>query len=117
MYLRNILLALFLAFVCFSTLFGQTSTGTVNGTLIDQAGAAVPGATVKLTSQATKIERQATSNQDGYFTFVNVQPGDYTIYVEASGFKRTVTAPFTLGVSETSTQNISLAVGNVSETV
>ena len=107
----------FLAFLCASVLFGQTSTGTINGTLTDPTGAAVPGVAVKIVNQATKIESQTTSNQDGYFTFVNVQPGDYTISVEASGFKRTVTSPFTLGVSETSTQNISLAVGSVSETV
>jgi len=58
-----------------SLLFGQTSTGEVNGTLTDPSGSAVPGATVFLVSDATKIETKGTSNQSGYFTFVNVKPG------------------------------------------
>jgi hypothetical protein len=117
MCLRNVFSAIFLFFLSSSILFGQTSTGTINGTLTDPTGAAVPGAMVRLVNQATKIESQATSNQDGFFTFVNVQPGNYTVGVEASGFKRTVTGVFALGVSETATQNISLSVGSVAETV
>ena len=100
-----------------SALCGQTSTGEINGTVIDPSGAAVPGATIKLVNKATKIETQATANEDGYFTFVNVKPGSYVLRVEATGFKQALTAPFNLGVSETLTQNIALAVGNVSETV
>jgi Carboxypeptidase regulatory-like domain/TonB dependent receptor-like, beta-barrel len=100
-----------------SLMVAQTSTAEVNGTVTDPNGAAVPNAVVKLTNQATKIESQVTANQSGYFTFVNVKPGLYTLGVEAQGFKRTQTQPFDLGVSVTITQNVALSLGDMSEVV
>jgi len=95
----------------------QTATGEVNGTVSDPNGAAVAGAAVKLINQATKTEKETSSNQSGYFTFVNLSPATYTLLVEIRGFKKTVTNPFALGVSETVTQNVSLSVGEMSEVV
>src|SRR5437016_3724225 len=95
----------------------QTATGEVNGTVTDPNGAAVPGAMVKLINQATKGETEATTNQSGYFTFVNLRPASYTLMVETKGFKKSLTNAFDLGVSETVTQNVSLAVGEMSEVV
>src|ERR1044071_4942355 len=89
----------------------------VSGTVTDPNGAAVPGATVKLINQATKIEVETTSNDDGYFNFVNVNPAMYTLRVEVQGFKGVQSAPFDVGVSEAVTQNVSLTIGSVSETV
>ena len=59
------------------------STAEVNGTVADPNGAAVAGATVKLVNQATKIETEATTNQSGYFAFVNLKPAGYVLFVEA----------------------------------
>ncbi len=96
-----------LLFLFFSPLviIAQTSTGEVNGTIRDPNGSAVPGAAVKLINEATKIETQAIANDSGYFTFVNLKPGKYTLGIEVPGFKRLQTAPFDVGVSETVTQN------------
>lgn len=66
-----------------STLIGQTSTGGVNGIVTDPSGAAVTAATVKLINKATNIETPASPNQSGYFTFVNVRPGNYILRIEA----------------------------------
>src|SRR5437773_8432945 len=95
----------------------QTATGEINGTVTDPNGAAVPGAAVKLINQATKGESEATTNQSGYFTFVNLKPATYTLLVESKGFKKSLTNQFALGVSETVTQNVSLSVGEMSEVV
>ena len=89
----------------------------VSGTVTDPNGAAVPGGAVKLINQATKIEVESTSNGDGYFNFVNVNPGMYLLRVEVQGFKGVQTAPFDVGVSEAVVQNVSLTIGAVSETV
>src|SRR5438876_4879798 len=72
---------------------------------------------VKLINQATKGETEATTNQSGYFTFVNLKPASYTLMVETKGFKKSLTNAFALGVSETVTQNVSLSVGEMSEVV
>jgi hypothetical protein len=99
-----------------SVLFAQTATGEVNGTVTDPNGAAVPGAMVKLTNQATKIQNEVKATESGYFTFVNVKPGNYTLMVEVQGFKGVQTR-FDVGVSETITQNVVLTLGQVSELV
>src|SRR5262249_13510217 len=115
-FFRLKLISVLLLAIC-GTIFGQTSTGEVNGTITDQAGAAVQGAVVKLINQATQIEAQARPNQSGYFIFVNVRPGAYVLRVEAQGFKAAQIPAFDVGVSQTLTQNIALTVGEVSQTV
>jgi hypothetical protein len=99
------------------TALGQTATGEVNGTVTDPSGAVIPSASVKLTNQATGIATTVSPNQNGYFTFVNVAPGSYVLRVEAQGFKMAQTAPFDVGVNQTVTESISLAVGDISQSV
>ena len=98
-------------------LSAQTSTGEVNGTITDPTGAAVPGALVKLINQSTNIETQVTTDESGYFTFVNVKPAPYVLTVATQGFKGVQTGQFNVGVAATVTQNVALTVGEVSETI
>jgi hypothetical protein len=100
-----------------STLFGQTATGEVNGTVADPSGAVVAGATVKLVNQATGIETQVLTNQDGYFIFVNVNPATYSLKVGAPGFKTAQVPPFEVGVNQAVTKPVALILGEVSQTV
>src|SRR5437764_8663423 len=116
-FLKIAIAALLLTLVSAVALQAQTATGEVNGTITDPNGAAVPGAVVKLIDQATKVEADATSNQSGYFTFVNLKPATYTLMMEAKGFKKSLTSPFVLGVSETLTKNVALSLGEMSEVV
>jgi hypothetical protein len=67
-------------------MFAQSS-GTVTGTVTDQAGAVVPKAGVTLTNVDTRDARQTTSNDSGYFSFGTVNPGKYAVKVSAAGFK------------------------------
>jgi hypothetical protein len=116
-FLKTAIITLLLTLVSAVALQAQTATGEVNGTVTDPNGAAVPGAMVKLINQATKGESEATTNQSGYFTFVNLKPASYTLMVETKGFKKSLTNAFALGVSETVTQNVKLSVGEMSEVV
>jgi carboxypeptidase family protein/TonB-dependent receptor-like protein len=100
-----------------STLFGQTSSGEVNGVVTDQTGAAISAATIKLINQATGIETQASLNNDGRFTIVNIKPATYVLRVEAQGFKTAQTPAFNVAVNQTVTQDVRLTVGDVSQTV
>src|SRR5690349_5924051 len=72
------LLVCFLAllFTPLSIIRGQTTFGTVVGTVSDTSGAVVPAAQVTLTSMATSEKRSATTNDAGEYTFVNVLPGN-----------------------------------------
>ena len=115
-FLKATAAALLFMLVSVVTLRAQ-STAEINGTVADPNGAAVAGAAVKLVNQATKIETEATTNQSGYFAFVNLKPASYVLFVEARGFKRAQTPSFTVGVTEAITQNVTLVVGEVSEVV
>jgi outer membrane receptor protein involved in Fe transport len=95
----------------------QSSMGAVNGTVTDTTGAAVPGATVTLTNQGTNIHAERVTNSAGFFAFVNVRPGTYTLSVELSGFNKAQLAAFSVGVNETVARNVGLKVGAVTETL
>ena len=93
----------------------QTGTGTVRGTVVDPSRAALPGAKVTLTSEATSVSREAQSNEAGIYYFASIPPGRYRLAVEAAGFKRW-SSPLTLEVGQTAVIDPALEVGAV-ETV
>ncbi len=100
------------------TVYSQTITGTVSGTLIDTSGGAVANASVTLRSETTGESRAMKSNESGDFVFNAVVPGTYLLRIEQQGFK-TIERP---GLVLTATQrlsvgNIELPVGAVTERV
>jgi len=100
-----------------SCLFGQAANGGVNGTVTDPAKASIPGATVILKNRGTNIENTALTNASGVFTFINVQPGQFTLTVRGPGFKLAEVPEFTVGVNQTVTEDVSLSIGGVNESV
>ncbi len=70
----------------FPAVYAQTSA-SISGTVLDSANALVPNAKVKLTNQANKGTRLATSNDTGFFDFAAVQTGTYTIEIVKDGFE------------------------------
>ena len=66
---------------------GQEITGIISGTVTDPSDAVVPGAAVKLTLDATGESKNASTEGNGTFAFLNVLPGQYTLSISAQGFK------------------------------
>src|SRR5579862_8271699 len=66
----------------------QTETGAIAGTVTDQTGAVVPGATVTVKNVATNAVRNATTNAEGIYAISNLPPGQYTVLVEQAGFTK-----------------------------
>ncbi|HTQ56379.1 MAG TPA: TonB-dependent receptor [Bryobacteraceae bacterium] len=66
----------------------QTETGAITGTVTDQSGAVVPGATVTVKSVATNAIRNATTNAEGIYAVSNLPPGQYSVLVEQTGFTK-----------------------------
>jgi len=99
------------------SLLAQTGgTGSISGVVSDSTGAVVKGASVTLTSKATNQAQTSTTSDDGLFTFVLLQPGDYSIKATAGSF-----APVALDakvqVGRTTDANITLGVAGVSAVV
>src|SRR6185312_14621035 len=105
-----------LAVSCFA--IGQaTNVGTVTGQITDAQGAAIPGAVVLLTNTGTNAAQPTTSNQDGRYTFANVQPGTYTLDVKKDGFKEATIKSQTVSVGKQLTLNVPMQVGAATQTV
>jgi len=97
--------------------FAQTSKGTIVGTILDQNGAAVTGATVKLSNVETGVSRETTTSGEGTYRFEAVDHGNYKIDVSAGGFRGTTIQNVKSAGAQTSNYPISLEVGNPSEMV
>lgn len=67
--------------------FAQSDNTQLSGIVKDQAGAVIANAKITVTNEATGLERQATSNSDGYYIIPQLSPGLYTVSIEAGGFK------------------------------
>ncbi len=99
-------------------LLGQTqTTGAIAGRIVDPTDAAVMQATVKITSGATGAESTVSSDQNGNYRFSLLSPGKYTVSYSAPGFKTEVSSNVTVTVTETSTLNAKLSLGQQQETV
>jgi hypothetical protein len=96
---------------------GQTSRGTVAGTVTDPNGAVVAGAEVTLTSAATKLSRTTTTNGEGLYRFEAVDPGTYSVGVKATGFGEVVKTGVEVQANQTSDVTAQLTVGGQVETV
>ena len=66
----------------------QTSTATVSGTVRDQTGAVIPGASVILTNTKTNVAAKTVTNEVGFYIFPGTLPGPYLLAVEASGMQK-----------------------------
>jgi Carboxypeptidase regulatory-like domain len=90
---------------------------TINGTVTDATGALVPNASISLTNPSTGQVRQAVSNSAGAYRFPNVGVGNYTLAVSAAGFAKYTKTDIVVNVAQSLEEDISLAVGNQSQTV
>ena len=117
--IRFIVLSLFV--LCFSlSAFAQSSTtGSLEGTVVDQAGAAVPGATVNVTSPNLISAQSVTTDDSGHFRINNLPPGRYLVSVEAAGkgFAKFEQKDVEISLSKTSSLDISLTTGQIGATV
>ncbi|MGD0548865.1 MAG: carboxypeptidase-like regulatory domain-containing protein [Terracidiphilus sp.] len=97
--------------------YAQT-TSTISGTVLDEANALEPSAKVTLTNEANKGTRVATSNGQGYFNFVAVQPGTYTIEITKSGFEPLLVTGIEVHPGDNLTvPKIKLRVGAVTQSI
>lgn len=68
-------------------------------------------------NQGTRITSEAQTNANGYFLFLNVQPGPYVLTIEKQGFKTAQVSVFDILVNQTLTQSIRLDLGQVNESI
>ena len=109
--------ALLITLLVFGVSLAQAGRSTIQGTLKDQQGHVVAGATVTLTNAGKNFNRTQTTNQDGTYVFPAVPPGTYRLDIEATGFKKVQIATVEALVDTPVTLDFQLEVGSISETI
>ncbi|MGO9083697.1 MAG: carboxypeptidase regulatory-like domain-containing protein [Candidatus Sulfotelmatobacter sp.] len=95
----------------------QSTAGRILGTVTDQSGAAVSGATVAVTDVQRGTTRTVTTDEAGAYVVANLQPGSYKVHVEAKGFKAVERPNVGIEVATDVRVDFALQPGQVSETV
>lgn len=95
----------------------QATNGQIVGTVKNPNGEVVPGATVKITNTENGQSQTLTTNDDGGFRAVSLQPGNYTVNVTATGFGEFTQTGYQVEVGSSLDANITLQVGAVSAEV
>jgi len=98
-------------------MFGQHTSGSINGTVSDTEGQVIVGAEVTLTNRDTNVVSHAATNGSGGFVFLNIDPGPYTANIKKQGFRTVEIPTFNLTVNQALTLNETMPVGTTSETV
>ena len=111
-------LAYLFVIVSAGLLFGQGGgNAAILGTVTDNTGAVVANAKVEVTNKSTGIVTRTETTSSGDFTVPSLNPGTYSVSVEAPGFQKAVTTGIVLTVDQKARVNASLKPGAVSTTV
>lgn len=116
MSVRRVLVLSVLCLLLPLSLFAQSSTGSISGTVTDDSGAALPGVTVTATNAATGSMRSTVTNERGHYQAALLPPGGYNLVGELEGFKPVRYDRITVNIGTDVTLNLKLQVG-LSESV
>src|SRR5438093_3241054 len=109
--------AVFLVLVVAYSARAQGQASAVQGHVVDESKAALPGVVVVVTNEGSGMFRQVVSNADGSYFVTNLVPGTYRITAELTGFRKYEQPNILLQIGNTVTLDISLAVGGIEESV
>jgi hypothetical protein len=98
-------------------LAAQTPTATLTGIIKDSSGGVIAGAKVAASNDDTNIVRATLTNEGGEYTIPLLQPGAYSVRAEAGSFRTTVQRGITLQVDQKARVDITLEIGQTTETV
>ena len=113
-----LLIALSMAvFLTCDPLFSQVNTGRILGTVTDQTGGVIAGASIAVTNTATGVARSLTTDQAGEYVAPNLNPGTYAVRATAMGFQTFDRQNITVGLGQDSRVDARLTPGQVTQTV
>ena len=95
----------------------QITTGQIQGLVQDANGAVVPGVNVEVKNLETGLSRTVTTNEEGRYVVLALQPGNYSVTASKQGFATTILPTTPLTVGQTLTASFSLKVSEVAETI
>src|SRR6266496_3517256 len=117
--IRLVATALPLLLALATGVFAQTqiTAGVIQGTVLDEQGGVVPGANVEVKNPDTNFSRTLTTNADGRFVFLQLQPGRYVLTVSKQGFATVIQENLELTVGQTINLSLSMKVSRLEEKI
>jgi hypothetical protein len=115
--MRDLALTAVLQLAVSICVLAQSPTATLSGRVLDPTQAAISGASVTAVNMGTNAASHATTNDEGFYTIVNLPPGSYRIEVTKPGFKALIKPDLVLHVQDVIAINFKLSVGAVSESM
>src|SRR6266542_2556920 len=115
--MHKFILAQIFALAFTPEIYAQAQSGTIVGTVTDQAGGAIPAVNVRLVNEGTQFTRTVATNASGQYVAYAIPTGLYTITVEQAGFQKLVRAGIQLTAADTLTVDLSLTVGSVNQAI
>src|SRR5437868_8815906 len=100
-----------------TALWGQSFTGSIRGTVSDSTQAGVPNAKVIAVDSDRNVEYPTQADSSGRYSFPSLPTANYTLTVEASGFRKFTRPAFRLEVQQQATLDVVLTVGDISTSV
>lgn len=100
-----------------TSIFAQSTTATLSGTVQDQAQSVIPNATVTIKNTDTGFTRNMQTNSEGRYNFVNLPIGAYEVTVEAANFAKYVQTGIVLVVNQNAVVDVEMKAGGVQEVV
>lgn len=113
----RVLAVVVLVFISWGQLRAQATWGAISGFVSDPSGAAIPGATVTATEMRTNITTKSVTDSAGLYNITHLNPGEYTVTVEAKGFTRFNQEHVIVQVDSTVRIDAKLQVGAVTQQV
>ena len=107
----------FLIFISIPSASAQSDRGAIAGTILDSSGATVQGAEITATGASTGVVYKTTSSDTGAYRFSDMQVGSYNITISAAGFKKSEQTGVQVQINTTSSLDITLQAGAVTDTV
>jgi hypothetical protein len=95
----------------------QSNTAEITGAVVDDSGAAIPGAAIFVINKETGLERRFETDSSGNFTITQLLPGSYSLRAEKAGFQRFLREGLVLQVGQRARIDVTLKVGSVAESV
>src|SRR5947207_16030285 len=114
--LRKVALSVMLSGLVSAPLFGQATAG-INGRIVDQAGAVLPGASVTVTNAETGAVRDTVTNGEGLYSVPALDRGTYNVQAAITGFAPSLKKGIVLITGSTLPLDLQLGLGNIEESV
>ena len=108
---------IFALFTALSLVVNAQFRAGVQGVVADSAGGVVAGATVTLTNKDTNQSQTTQTNDDGFYRFSALAPGNYSLSVEKPGFSKALVDALKVDAEAINGQDITLSAGAITETV